>query len=159
MQMQPEPPQGRHPETPEERANRNLVELLQELRVVQAGVQIVFAFMLGLAFTSRFPHLDEFQLVTYVVTLLLSVITSAILATPVALHRALFHRGAKLRIVALSTRLAEIGMVSLALSLNGAVLLVLDVVIGRVAALATTSVTAVIFVSLWFVLPWMMRRP
>ncbi|MFJ2112555.1 MULTISPECIES: DUF6328 family protein [unclassified Streptomyces] len=109
-------------ETPAERADRNLIELLQELRVVRTGVQIVFAFLLGVAFTSRFPYLDTFERTTYVVTLLLTVVSSAILATPVALHRALFHRGAKIRIVALSARLAEAGLVFLALALNGAVM-------------------------------------
>ncbi|MFH8476921.1 DUF6328 family protein [Streptomyces sp. NPDC018000] len=151
-------PIGRE-ETPEERADRNLVELLQELRVVQTGVQIVFAFLLGVAFTSQFPLLDTFERTTYVVTLLLTVVSSAVLATPVALHRGLFHRGAKVRIVALSARLAEIGLVFLALALNGAVLLLMDVVLGRTAAVAITAATLVMFTGLWFVLPRALRRP
>lgn len=114
MQPGQNPPMTRH-ETPEERADRNLVELLQELRVVQTGVQIVFAFLLGVAFTSRFPQLSDFQRGTYVVTLLLTVVSAAVLAPPVALHRGLFHRGVKPRIVALSTRFAQIGLVFLAL--------------------------------------------
>ncbi|MFE6663686.1 DUF6328 family protein [Streptomyces sp. NPDC057697] len=146
-------------ETPAERADRNLIELLQELRVVQTGVQIVFAFLLGVAFTSRFPHLDAFERSTYVVTLLLTVVSSAVLATPVALHRGLFHRGAKVRIVALSARLAEAGLVFLALALNGAVLLLMDVVLGRTAAFAVTAATLVMFAGLWFVLPRALRRP
>ncbi|MGW1412246.1 DUF6328 family protein [Streptomyces sp. NPDC002403] len=150
-------PLGR--ETPAERADRNLIELLQELRVVQTGVQIVFAFLLGVAFTSQFPHLDTFERTTYVVTLLLTVVSSAVLATPVALHRGLFHRGAKVRIVALSARLAEIGLVFLALALNGAVLLLMDVVLGRTAAVAVTVATLVMFTSLWFILPRALRRP
>jgi hypothetical protein len=159
------PPDGGDPspigreETPEERADRNLVELLQELRVVQTGVQIVFAFLLGVAFTSQFPLLDTFERTTYVVTLLLTVVSSAVLATPVALHRGLFHRGAKVRIVALSARLAEIGLVFLALALNGAVLLLMDVVLGRSAAVAITAATLVMFTGLWFVLPRALRRP
>ncbi|MER8088432.1 DUF6328 family protein [Streptomyces sp. NPDC058316] len=150
-------PLGR--ETPAERADRNLVELLQELRVVQTGVQIVFAFLLGVAFTSQFPHLDAFERTTYVVTLLLTVVSSAVLATPVALHRGLFHRGAKVRIVALSAQLAEIGLVFLALALNGAVLLLMDVVLGRIAAVTVTAATLVMFTGLWFVLPRALRRP
>lgn len=153
---------GRFPlsrETPAERADRNLVELLQELRVVQTGVQIVFAFLLGVAFTSQFPHLDTFERTTYVVTLLLTVVSSAVLATPVALHRGLFHRGAKVRIVALSARLAEIGLVFLALALNGAVLLLMDVVLGRIAAVTVTAATFAMFTGLWFVLPRALRRP
>ncbi|MFD4945428.1 DUF6328 family protein [Streptomyces sp. NPDC058239] len=146
-------------ETPEERADRNLVELLQELRVVQTGVQIVFAFLLGVAFTSRFPQLDAFERNTYVVTLLLTVVSSAVLATPVALHRGLFHKGAKIRIVALSARLAEVGLVFLALALNGAVLLLINVVLGRVAAFTIAAATSAIFAGLWFVLPRALRRP
>ncbi|MFE4995493.1 DUF6328 family protein [Streptomyces mirabilis] len=159
MQMQPgqSPPVTRH-ETPEERADRNLVELLQELRVVQTGVQIVFAFLLGVAFTSRFPQLSDFQRGTYIVTLLLTVVSSAVLATPVALHRGLFHRGVKPRIVALSDRFAQIGLVFLALALNGAVLLLMDVVLGLAAAIATTVVTTAMFAALWFLLPWALRR-
>ncbi|MFB7115248.1 DUF6328 family protein [Streptomyces sp. NPDC056291] len=152
-----QPPAPRS-ETPEERADRNLVELLQELRVVQTGVQILFAFLLGLAFTSRFPQLDAFQRTTYVVTLLLTVVTSAVLATPVALHRALFHRGVKPRIVALSARHAQIGLTLLTLALNGAVLLLMDVVLGRTTAIVITTVTTAIFASLWFLLPWTVRR-
>jgi hypothetical protein len=155
-QPPPEPSPVRH-ETPEERADRNLVELLQELRVIQTGVQIVFAFLLGLAFTSRFPELDDFQRDTYITTLLLTVLASAILASPVAIHRALFHRGFKRRIVRVSSRLAILGLVILALALNGAVLLVTDVVLGHTAAVAVTTVTAAVFVGLWFVLPWTLR--
>lgn len=146
-------------ETPDERADRNLIELLQELRVVQTGVQIVFAFLLGLAFTSRFPQLSDFQTDVYIATLLLTVVASAVLATPVAVHRGLFHRGAKRRIVALSSRLAMAGLFFLALALSGAVLLVTDVVLGHGPAAAVTSVTVLMFGGLWFVLPWTLRRP
>lgn len=144
-------------ETPEERADRNLVELLQELRVIQTGVQIVFAFLLGVAFTSRFPELDDFQRDTYITTLLLTVLASAVLATPVAVHRALFHRGYKRRIVRVSSRLAVIGLVILAVALNGAVLLVTDVVLGHWPAVAVTAVTSAVFAVLWFVLPWTLQ--
>ncbi|WP_329499290.1 DUF6328 family protein [Kitasatospora herbaricolor] len=161
--MSTEPEQDRGPdverhETPDERADRNLVELLQELRVVQTGVQIVFAFLLGLAFTSRFPQLDDFQTGVYVTTLLLTVVASAVLATPVALHRGLFHRGAKGRIVALSSRLAEAGLFFLALALSGAVLLITDVVLGSVPAAVITGLTVLMFAGLWFVLPWTQRQ-
>ncbi|MGW2649959.1 DUF6328 family protein [Streptomyces sp. NPDC001393] len=159
MPTQPEPqPRAPRYETPEERADRNLAELLQELRVVQTGVQILFAFLLGMAFTSRFPQLETFQRDTDVVTLLLTVVTSAVLATPVALHRGLFHRGVKPRIVALSARHAQVGLVLLALALNGAVLLLMDVVLGATAATVITTVTTALFAGLWFLLPWAVRR-
>ncbi|MFF2848845.1 DUF6328 family protein [Streptomyces sp. NPDC058001] len=146
-------------ETPAARADRNLLELLQELRVLHTGVQIVFAFLLGAAFTARFPQLDTFQRNTYVVTLLLTVVSSAVLATPVALHRGLFHRGVKIRIVALSAKFAEVGLAFLALALNGAILLLIDVVLGRTAAVIVTACTLAMFTGLWFILPRALRRP
>jgi hypothetical protein len=152
------PPLPERHETPDERADRNLVELLQELRVVQTGVQILFAFLLGVAFTPRFAQLHNTQQDVYVATLLLTVVSLAVLATPVALHRGLFHRGAKRRIVTLSTRLTQIGLAFLALALNGAVLLLMDVVLGRAAAIGITAASALMFGGLWFVLPWVLRR-
>ncbi|MFF2383314.1 DUF6328 family protein [Streptomyces sp. NPDC058108] len=147
------------PESPLARADRNLVELLQELRVVQTGVQIIFAFLLGVAFTNRFPELTPFQRGAYLVTLLLTVAATVVLATPVALHRGLFHRGLKPRIVALSTRFAQAGLVLLALALNGSVFLLMDIVLGLEPAIVITTVTTAIFAVLWFVLPWTLRRP
>ncbi|MEU3597703.1 DUF6328 family protein [Streptomyces sp. NPDC006798] len=158
----PTPPVPRLPaarrETPLERADRNLTELLQELRVVQTGVQILFAFLLAIAFTERFARLDGYQRTVYVVTLMLSVVAAAVFATPVALHRGLFHQGAKRRIVALSTRLTEAGLAVLALALTGAVLLLMDVVLGTPAAVVLASATAVLFAVLWFALPRALRR-
>ncbi|MGW7524068.1 DUF6328 family protein [Streptomyces sp. NPDC054783] len=92
------------------------------------------------------------------ITLLLTVITSAVLATPVALHRGLFHPGVKPRIVALSARHAQIGLILLVPALNGAVLLLMDVVLGGPAAIAITTVTTATFADLWFLLPWAVRR-
>ncbi|GAA2250260.1 MULTISPECIES: DUF6328 family protein [Kitasatospora] len=154
----PPEPAGPRPETAEQRADRNLIELLQELRVVQTGVQILLAFLLGMAFTERFTRLDRTQQALYVVTFLLTLVSAAVLSTPVALHRGLFHRGAKRRIVDLSTRFTEVGLGFLALALNGAVLLLMDVVLGRAAAAAITCVSMVMFAVLWFLLPWALRR-
>src|SRR5690349_21708411 len=97
-------------ETPEERADRNLTDLLQELRVLQTGVQIIVAFLLGVAFTNRFPLLSQTQQYVYVAALMLSVMAAAVFATPVAIHRGLFHCGMKPRIVEISTRLAKLGL-------------------------------------------------
>ncbi|WBP91889.1 DUF6328 family protein [Kitasatospora cathayae] len=145
-------------ENPAVRADRRLVELLQELRVLQTGVQIVFAFLLGVAFTPRFPQLSDAQQDIYVATLLLTVVAAAVLATPVALHRGLFHHPGKARIVDVSARIAQFGLLLLASALTGAVLLVLDVVLGAPIALAISAVIALIFTALWFVLPWSVRR-
>ncbi|MFF2546698.1 DUF6328 family protein [Kitasatospora sp. NPDC058063] len=149
------PPGWRNPDV---RAARRLVEMLQELRVLQTGVQIVFAFLLSIAFTPRFPQLTDAQQDIYIVTLLLSVVSSAVLATPVALHRGLYRHPRKARIVDVSARIAQVGLLLLACALTGAVLLVLDVVLGTVLAVPITCAIALVFAVLWFVLPWAVRR-
>lgn len=145
-------------ETPEERADRNLVELLQELRVLQTGVQIIFAFLLGVAFTNRFQLLNDTQQYVYIAALLLSVLAAAVFATPVAIHRGLFHCGEKALIVTWSTRLAELGLLLLALALDCVVFLVIDFVVGRALAIVLTAVVAGTFGGLWFAFPWVLRR-
>ncbi|WP_404869402.1 DUF6328 family protein [Kitasatospora griseola] len=145
-------------ESPQARADRRLVEMLQELRVLQTGVQIVFAFLLGVAFTPRFAELDDARQDLYVVVLLLTVVAAAVLATPVALHRGLFRHPKRTRIVKVSARIAQVGLVLLAMALSGAVLLVLAVVLGFPAAIPITAVIALLFGGLWFLLPWLVRR-
>ncbi|MFF7791683.1 DUF6328 family protein [Streptomyces sp. NPDC007991] len=145
-------------ETPLQRADRNFVELLQELRVTQTGVQILFAFLLSLAFTSRFTSLDTVQRVTYVITLLLAVLAAALFTAPAALHRLLFQQGAKPRIVQVSSRLATTGLVVLVFAFSGSVLLVVDVTTGRVGGIAAGAATFLVCVGLWGLLPRLVRR-
>ncbi|MBO1332390.1 hypothetical protein J3486_14070 [Streptomyces sp. VRA16 Mangrove soil] len=145
-------------ETPLERADRNFGELLQELRVVQTGVQFLFAFLLTLAFTPRFPSLDTVQRATYVTTLLLAVVAAALLMAPAAVHRVLFQLGAKARIVGISSRLAAYGMTVLVLALTGSVLLVVDVTLGRAAGIAAGAGTFLVCAGLWALLPGLLRR-
>ena len=149
--------QHRH-ETDEERADRNLVELLQELRVLQTGVQIIFAFLLGIAFTPRFAQLSATQQDVYITALLMSVVSVAVLATPVAVHRGLFRRGMKERIVTVSTHCARVGTFLLSVALDCAVFLIIDVVLGRTVASILTGCIAAAFFALWFVFPWTLRR-
>ncbi|MDI3404637.1 DUF6328 family protein [Streptomyces cavernicola] len=144
-------------ETPFERADRNFGELLQELRVTQTGVQILFAFLLTLAFTPRFPSLDSVQRGTYVATLLLAVAAAALFTAPAAVHRVLFQRHAKPQIVQVSSRLAAIGMGVLVLALTGSVLLVVDVAAGRAAGVASGVGTFLMCVGLWGVLPRLIK--
>ncbi|WP_241028274.1 DUF6328 family protein [Streptomyces verrucosisporus] len=152
----PGPMTDRH-ETPLERADRNFVELLQELRVIQTGVQILFAFLLTLAFTQRFTGLDTVQRGTYVTTLLLAVTASILFTAPAALHRALFRRGVKRLIVDVSSRLAGAGLVVLALALTGSVLLVVDVVLGRAAGIAVAACVLAFCAAVWALLPFGLR--
>lgn len=144
---------GRRGEDPLQRADRNMIELLQELRVAQTGVQILFAFLLSLSFTERFGRIDETQRWTYVVTLLLSVLTAGLLVAPAAVHRMTFGRGLKHETVMLGHRLFTAGLVSLALTLTGAALLVLDVAVGRGFAVPVAVLVAILLLGLWFVLP------
>jgi hypothetical protein len=140
-------------ESPEERADRNMNELLQELRVVQAGVQILIAFLLSMTFTERFGRIDEFQRWTYVVTLLLSLLTAGLLIAPAAVHRVTYGRGLKPEIVQTGHKLFAAGLATLVLTLVGGALLVLDVAVNRSFAVTTSVVVGLVLVGLWFVLP------
>jgi hypothetical protein len=145
-------------EGPLQRADRNLSELLQELRVAQTGVQILFAFLLALSFQPRFASIDEVQRWTYVSTLLLSVLTAGLLVAPAAVHRVTFRHGVKVETVQLGHRLLTGGLALLALTLAGAVLLVLDVAVGRWFAVPAATLAAVCLFSLWFLLPLRLLR-
>lgn len=145
-------------ETPLQRADRNFVELLQELRVTQTGVQILFAFLLSLAFTSRFTSLDTVQRVTYVITLLLAVLAASLFTAPAALHRSLFQQGAKPRIVQVSSRLATTGLIVLVFAFSGSVLLVVDVTTSRTGGIAAGAATFLVCAGLWGLLPRLVRR-
>jgi len=153
---QREPVDGRG-ERPLERADRNMVEMLQELRVAQTGVQILFAFLLSLSFTERFARIDDFQRGTYVTTLLLTAVTTGLLVAPAAIHRMLFGKGVKATTVRIGHRLFVAGLVALAMTLVGAVLLVLDVAVGRTFAVWSAALLGVLLVGLWFVLPLPVR--
>jgi hypothetical protein len=135
-----------------------MIELLQELRVAQTGVQILFAFLLTLSFTERFGSIDEVQRWTYVVTMLCSVLTAGLFVAPAAVHRVTFRRGIKAETVQLGHRLFALGLGALALTLTGSVLLVLDVAVGRSFAISAAVVVGVVLGLLWFVLPLPLLR-
>lgn len=139
--------------------DRNWAELVQELRVIGTGVQILFAFVLGIAFQSRFDRTSPFQRDVYLSTLLLSGFSAAILIGPVAVHRFLFRFGAKDEIVGITNAFALIGLGAVCLTMISAVLLVSDWVGGPIGAAVCTSVTAAVIVTCWLLLPlWMRRR-
>ena len=140
-------------ETPLQRADRAYGEILQEVRVAQTGVQILFAFLLALAFQARFAHVTNFQRDVYVVTLLLCAAATALLIAPAAFHRMVYRRRLKLHLVHAATRLALSGLVLLMLSLVSAVLLIVDVVFGAGPAVIMAAGTFGWFFTWWFVLP------
>jgi hypothetical protein len=149
---------GRDHETEDEKADRRYDELLQELRVAQTGVQFLFAFLLTLAFTQRFSEITTFQTRLYVVTLLVTTAASALLIGPVPLHRILFARGLKPRTVAGADLMARAGLVMLLLGINGAVLLILDVVLGGVLPFVLAGCALLFFVVVWYVVPMTARE-
>jgi hypothetical protein len=137
--------------------DRNFDELLQELRVSQAGTQILFAFLLGVSFTTPFQHSGSFVHLVYSVTLLLCVIATALFIAPVALHRTLFGRGRKGPLVKVSSRLALAGLHVLLLAISGAVLLALDNPLGRPMAVTLAIGAFLVLIFLWVVLPARLR--
>ena len=144
-------------ETPDERADRNLNELLQELRVALPGVQILFAFLLAVPFQQRFAEVTQFQEKTYFVVLLLSTVATALLIAPTAYHRLNFGRGDKQHIVAMASRLAVVGMGMLALAMTGAVLLITDLLFGQTTVTIVATAVLFVFAVMWFVLPLLRR--
>jgi hypothetical protein len=133
-------------ETPLERLDRNLVELLQEVRVVQTGVQVLFAFLLTVPFSARFDEITDFQRGTFLAA-------SILLIAPTAVHRLLFRRGEKEYMVDVSNRLAIGGLACLALSMVAVMLLVTDVLFGAGVALVVATLTLASFVGVWAVMP------
>jgi uncharacterized protein DUF6328 len=144
--------EARH-ETEAARLDRNYAELLQELRVAETGVQILFAFMLSIAFQQRFATIDSFQRAVYVITLACCTISIAFLVTPVAFHRLVFRKGLKDELVEVTSLCAIVGTSFLLLSVLSGVLLILDYVVGRTFAVTSTALAAGLFGALWIALP------
>jgi amino acid transporter len=145
-------------ETPLERLDRNWVDLLQELRVVQTGVQILTGFLVTLPFQSRFTDLTTFQTTIYLVTLCLAVLAIGFLIAPVSLHRLLFRRHARRVTVDVAHRLAQVGIVLLGGAIVGVVVLIFDVVLGGGAAAIAGGAVAVVLLCLWAALPLVIRE-
>jgi O-antigen/teichoic acid export membrane protein len=143
-------------EEPEwQRLDRNFTELLQELRVAQTGVQILFAFLLSIAFQQRFLALAEYERDIYLATLVSAACAAVLLIA--AVHRVLFRRNLKNAIVAVASRLAAGGLFFLALAVVMAVLFVVDVVAGPVAGIVISATIALLVAALWAVLPLRVR--
>ena len=157
-----EPRRGRNyersHETQAERLDRNWNELLQELRVAQTGVQILFAFLLTIAFTRPFQESGDLTHVVFAVTLVLAALATSLLVGPVAMHRMVFRKGLKDELVAVAQYMATAGLFLLMLTLGGGLFVALDVVMERGLAVMTISALAVWFLCLWYVLPAVVVR-
>ena len=150
----------RDPSDDEDRAERNsrrLIELLQEVRVATAGVQILFGFLLAVPFSQGFAKISSFDKHVYLVVLICTALSSALLISPTALHRLLYKRGHKAEIVAYASVMTIWGLVLLAVAMVGVVLLLTNVIFGSAAAVAVTVPIAVVFAVTWFVVPLVMR--
>lgn len=145
-------------EQPEERITRNWNELLQELRVLQTGVQILTGFLLTVPFTSRFPDLDDQQKMIYLVVLSGSVVTTCLIVAPVSFHRMLFRRRQRPWLVRASHACARAGLVGFAFTSALVVLLVFDVVVSFAIAVVAAVGVLVLFLSLWVGLPLLNGR-
>jgi hypothetical protein len=149
---------GRPGETPEQRDDRNLTDLLQELRVGTLGVQVLFGFLLGLPFTVRFSRLETWQRWLYLAVVMMSSISIILLVAPVAYHRLLFRRHQLSSLLRAANVMAIAGMATVSLAVTGAVLLVTSYVQPGLPTPILTIIIAGLFVGLWFVLPLTRRR-
>jgi Na+/melibiose symporter-like transporter len=145
-------------ESEAERNDRNLAELLQELRVTGLGVQVLFGFLLSLPFTNRFTRLSHGQRDLYLATLVLSTLATALLLGPVAYHRVVFRRGQKEGLVRAASVMAIAGLAVVGLAVSAAVLLVTSFVASGVTAALITVFVVCMFGSLWFAFPLARRR-
>jgi Family of unknown function (DUF6328) len=148
----------RRDETEPERADRNLVELLQEVRVVQTGVQILFGFLLTIAFQPKFEKLSSFQKGVYLGTLVAAATTLIMLTAPTSWHRLLFRQGDKEHLVSIANRFTVIGLASMGLTMVGVVMLLSDIAFPPWLTVLVTATAVVACSVLWYVLPLARRR-
>jgi hypothetical protein len=140
-------------ESEEEREDRNLMELLQELRVASIGTQVLFGFLLSLPFSVRFVKLGPGQRLLYLATLLLAALGIGLLSSPVAYHRAVFRQHKKARLVRITNAMALCGLAVVGLAMSLAVLLAAGLVFHGLAVSLIFALTAGMFVALWIVGP------
>ncbi|MBU4213270.1 MAG: sodium:proton antiporter [Actinobacteria bacterium] len=151
-------PDGRH-ESADQRADRNWTDLLQELRVTQTGTQIIGGFLLTLPFQQRFTELSATQVAIYLGLVALTAVATALGLAVVALHRAHFRHHEKPRLVEVADRLLALAVVSVAALSTGVVVLVFDVVVGRVQGLVAGALTAAIVSALLALVPMAVGAP
>lgn len=136
-----------------ERLDRNLSELLQELRVALPGVQVLFAFLLAVPFQQNFTKITPFQERVYFATLLLTAASAVLLIAPSAFHRMTFRMQQKDSLIFLANRFAITGLGLLALAMTGAIMLITDVLFGAAATVIASAATLIAFVAFWYLLP------
>jgi len=141
-----------------EQLDRHWNELLQELRLAQTGTQILFAFLLSIAFQSQFQTADQFTHTVYAITVVASALAVALFLAPVSLHRIVYRQGLRDRLVTIADWLARAGLVFLVAAICGGVLIALDVVMSRTAAVIIVAAVLAWFVTFWLAIPAWVRR-
>jgi hypothetical protein len=145
-------------ETEDQRADRNFNDILQELRVAQTGVQILFGFLLTMPLQSRFEQLDAYERGLLVVAVLLLAVATACIIAPVAWHRVLFRHRVKREIVDAGNRFAKLGLSSLGLGIVASLMLMFDLVLPRPLAIAFAAALAALLLGMWALAPVRRRR-
>jgi hypothetical protein len=140
-------------ETEKERIDREIIELLNELRVTLPGVQVLFAFLLILPFQPGFADLTGLERTIYFVAFLATTVATILLITPASYHRLRFRAGDKLRMLMISNRLVIAGLVCLAIAITSAVFLIAEVLVGDLGAMAVAAAVAIGLAVFWYVLP------
>jgi hypothetical protein len=146
------PETGRE-ETEHDRVDRNLQELLGELRVALPGVQVLFAFLLVVPFNNRFADVTGFQKNVYFVTLLFATAASVCLIAPTVQHRIEFRHQDKEHIVLVANKLAIVGLTFLAVAMTGATVFVTDFLFDAATTVVASVFVALAFLVLWYVIP------
>jgi hypothetical protein len=137
----------------QERTARELIELLNELRVILPGVQFLFAFLLTVPFSQRFSELNSLETGVFFVTLLCTAIATALLMAPSAQHRVLWREGVREQRLELGNSLTLVGLAFLVPAMVGAVFVVSAFIFGLTIAVVVTVVLVLFFTLLWFVFP------
>lgn len=140
------------------RLDRHWNELLQELRLAQTGTQILFAFLLSIAFTTPFQASDNFTHYVFTVTIIAAALAMGLLIAPVSFHRIVFQKKLRDRMIPIAGHLTSGGLVLLQVAIAGGVLLALDVALSRPAALVAVGVVSLWFIIFWYLIPAWVRR-
>jgi membrane-bound acyltransferase YfiQ involved in biofilm formation len=151
------PPLHLRNETELERCDRHLAELMQEVRVAQTGVQVLFGFLLTVPFQQRFQRVNEFQETVYFVTLIAAAAATAFLIAPSAYHRLMLEQHDKPNIIHIGSGQMIAGLCALAIAMNGAVLLVTDVLFDASTVTVTLVAMGALYLTLWFGFPLVRR--
>jgi hypothetical protein len=145
-------------ESEQQRLNRELIELLNELRVVLPGVQVLFAFLLTIPFARGFPKLHHLDRDAYFAALLATVLSTILLITPSAYHRIVFRHHDKQDLLEVSNKLILAGMAILAIAMTCSLFVISDFIFGHLTAGIVTAATTIAFTMLWYLLPTISRR-